>query len=782
MSFPVKQLFRFDDFELNSNTRQLLRNGAPVALSPKGFEVLIYLVSNPGRVIGKEELLTAIWPGSFVEESSLSQQISLLRKALTDKSSYIVTIPGRGYQFTGSVQAESSMALVEQHHSAQMMVQTVRERTHLVLDTSPLPLHAGQQPLSVVKVSLWAAAVLALAVSAWVGWTRYRHPALTQPLLLVIADFINTTGDPAFDGTLQRALDVDLTQSPYMDALTERESVSTLQLMGLSKDSPITSAAAREICQRTNREVMLAGAVSSVGSTYQLTLKASDCASGKNLVSAKTNARTREDVLEALDRLAEQIRSGLNESAKSVQSYEVPLREATTPSLDALKAYSVGTYVESQGGPKTESIAAYQRATELDPKFAMAYYMLGIDNNYLGQADLATQYFTRAFELSDHVSMQEQLAIRAAYYAEAQHDVIAGIKANQLWASIYPQDALPVGHVVDGYMTLGQWNAAVAAGEHGMKLFPEDSLMYQNMGTIYRSVHRFGDSDKAVQMAVRVGKGNVGEHMQYFENALYQRDEASLARESEWFDAHDDGATVLYYPSLRGDALAGRGSLNDGEKLFQRAYDAANRAKLPEAAGLILINEAVAEYKLGFVDRARSTLQRVQGTGKQSPDFAIAQAELGDTSSAEKFLASHSSPTADTLMMYAYLPQIRAAIAMQRGKPLEAIAALEPARPYEMRDYLVLSLRGEAYLQAGQADMAQHEFERIVANPGIDTLYVYYPLAQLGVARAYAMQHNAVESRREYEALFSLWKNANQNLPVLQQARLEFKQLGAGRQ
>jgi eukaryotic-like serine/threonine-protein kinase len=782
----TEEIFQFGEFRVDPLMRSLRRNDTPLVLNRRSFEVLLYLVQNPGRLVPKEELLKNVWPDVSVDESSLTQNISSLRKALEERPnepSYISTVPGRGYQFIAPVTVVRPPARTTPEEfsggTARTDAYLVQQRT---VTTSTITEERQQRSGSwpglfrgAAAVLLVAAALFGLGLAGRKIWRRYYPPP--SSVTIVLADFLNTTGDVAFDHTLRRALEVDLEQSPYMDVLSERDGVATLQRMSLNKDTPITSDVAREICERTNHQVLLAGTISSLGQRYLLTLKATDCASGKLLVNAKADAGSKEHVLEALDRLADRFRRGLNESKQSLESYAVPLREATTSSLDALRAYSMGMYLDSQGASRTETLAAFQRAIELDPQFAMAYRMISVENTYVGQSALSAQYAQRAYELSEHVSTREQFAIRVSYYTATRRDLIAGIKACQLWASTFPQDPTPVADEVDSYMTLGQFASAADLGERGAKRFPGSPLMYENLATIYRALNRFDDAKSAALKAAQVGKGDTGLHISLFETAFAEKDKQALARETQWFEAHEDGSTVWYYPSLRGDAVASTGQLTRAESLFNEAHEAARRANLPEAADAILISQALAEFRLGLPDVALTTLRRVQEIGSGSPEFAAAQAELGDLSFAERFLASHSAPGPDTMMTYVYLPRIRAEIALRRGRPLDAIAALEPATPYEMRDYAVAALRGEAYQQAGRPDMALTEFNKILNNPGIDPPNVLYPLAHLGAARAYAAKQNEAASRREYEAFFACWSGADPNLPVLRQARQEYARL-----
>jgi DNA-binding winged helix-turn-helix (wHTH) protein/tetratricopeptide (TPR) repeat protein len=779
--FPMKtvEIFEFGEFRIDPLDRTLRRHESAVALHRRAFDVLLYLVQNPGRVVTKDELLKNVWPDAFVDDNNLTQSISVLRKALDDhpgENSYITTLPGRGYQFIVPVR------MVKQYESLDVdsrvretsgargfFLQQRTVTTNIV--TEEHRQHRAGSPSRVMVMLVSLVALVAMSLTGYVAW-RHFHSKPTVATI-VLTDFVNSTGDTTFDHTLKRALEIDLEQSPYMDVLSERAGVSTLLFMGRKSDTPITFDIAQEICERTNREMLLTGTISSLGKKYLLTVEAASCSTGKQLASAKAEARSKEEVLEALDKVAEHVRRGLNESAQSVESYEVPLRVATTSSLEALRAYSIGKYLQSQGRSRSEIIAAFQQAVELDPRFAMAYRELAVENLNSGQSVLASQDYKKALDLSDHISTYEQLVIRAGYYAYGQRDLIAGIKAFQVLASTYPQDVIGTVNVVDEYLRLGQYGPAISAGERGLKLFPTNAVLYENLAEAYKDANRFDDSKAATLMAARVGKGDTGLHLDLFEIALAEQDQNTVARETLWFETHEDGSTVWYFPSFRGGAAATGGRYKQARELFQSAYESAERVNLPETAAKILIDQALVELKSGLLAASRATLGRIHTPDTDTPDFAQLRAELGDTSSAELFLSTHSVPTPDTIMTYVDLPRVRGVLALQRGKPLDAIAALEPARPYEMRDYNVPSMRAEAYLRAGQPGMAINEYKKVLVNPGIDPTSILYPLAQLGLARSYAMMGNTSASRSQYEAFLSAWKDADHDLPVLKEANAE---------
>ena len=544
------EIFQFGEFRIDPLDRTLRRNESAVALHRRAFDVLLYLVQNPGRVVTKDELLKNVWPDAFVDENNLTQSISVLRKALDDhpgENSFITTLPGRGYQFVVPVRVvgqEEGLAMnlpyTESSAASGFIVQQRTVTTSIVTEERQKH-RAGSRP-RVIVVLLLLVAVVALSLAGYVAWRRSH--AKPYVATVVLADFINATGDPAFDHTLKRALEIDLEQSPYMDVLNERASVNTLLFMGRKSDTPITYDIAQEICERTNREALLTGTITSLGQKYLLTLEASSCSTGKQLAGAKAEAETKEDVLEALDRVAERVRRGLNESAQSVESYEVPLRVATTPSLEALRAYSIGKYLQSQGKSRTEIIPSFQRAVELDPRFAMAYRELAVENLNSGQNALGEQYYKKALDLSDHASTYEQLVIRAGYYAYGQRDFIDGIKAYRLLESIYPQDPIATVNMIDEYMRQGQYGPAIAIGERALKQFPDYAPLYENLAEAYKDANRFEDARAAALMAARVGKGDTGLHLDLFEIALAEHDQRTLDSETQWFEAHEDSFTV----------------------------------------------------------------------------------------------------------------------------------------------------------------------------------------------------------------------------------------------
>jgi len=872
MSLTTTRVFHFGEFELNLGSRTLARQGRPLPLGSKAFEVLACLVAHPGELVTKAHLLKTVWPDSFVEEGNLPQHIFAIRKAFGDRADYILTIPGRGYQFTAPVSDNpASPAPIQLDETtptpspanhpakpAEVILTQMRERTHVVIEESykepypnslnrrstdripPNPNHlltGSSTRATFLRSLLFSAGTLALAlvvIELTTGWRPF-HPTPSRDFQkIVLADFTNSTGDPTFDRALKRALEIDLEQSPYIDLLGEREAVALLHMMGRPADSPIPAPIARELCERSNRQVLLTGSIASVGHKYLLTLEATDCASGKNLTGAKAVASTREDVLTALDTVAEHVRSGLGESVRSLESHEVPILQATTPSLEALKSYSIGNNLTAQGRPETETLPFYQHAVQLDPQFAMAYGAIATDYYNLNEFALASQFYRKAFELSGRIGSsssppgaspsgptiesREQLNIRAHFYSEGEGDLEQGIKAYQLWANSYPHDWIPWVDLANAYTQLGRYPAAIEAGQRALALAPDRPINFSVLARALKRANRFAEAKQIGQQAIARGKDSSGLHASLYEIAFAEQDQPALARELAWNQAHDGDWYLLY---TQGKAAAYQGRRREMENFLAQAEQLALRDNLPETAEDVAIDRALFESDFGLATVAQATLSRIDAlartlspTAANSSDLALLRAQLGDTDAVHRFLDLHkvdvrrdpqqpapatanptpapnpaaasgnlasgnqpNQPTIDSLLTFVTLPRLRAALASNSGHFPEAVAALEPALPYEMVDFAVPTQRAAAWLQAHQPDQAAQEYRKILENRGIDSISPLYPLAELGLARAYAQAHQPTAAQLHYQAFLANWKNADPDLPILKTARQELAQL-----
>jgi DNA-binding winged helix-turn-helix (wHTH) protein/tetratricopeptide (TPR) repeat protein len=811
--------FVFSDYEFDPQTGDLQGPGEKVRLPEQTSRFLTILLERSGTLVSREELRNRLWPdGEFLNyDHSINNAVGQLRALLGDERKtprFLETITKRGYRFlpevetkvvrseeevspekvctsiaeslgypspapaspaaadgqgggTAQVRMESSADLLPEMGAGDTLVHSARERTHVVIEEAALAPVAEKTTRASTRAWPYALVVMAvLALAVWAGWRWWPRAAPADFYKVVVADFANTTGDATFDQTLKRALEIDLEQSPFLDVMSEREAVGTLQLMGQKADAAITANVATELCVRSNRQVLVTGSIASVGRSYLLTLVATDCASGKKLASAKKLAATKEEVLGAIDAVADRIRKGLGEFPKSLESFQVPIEKATTPSLEALKVYSLGKYLNAQGKGELETLPFFQKAVELDPKFAMAYDAIANDYFNLNQYSLAGEYYKKAFELSGHVSEREKFGIQGHY----EKDVEQRIKLFQLWAATYPYDSMPWFDLASSRMDLGQFAAAIPAASRALELDPNRWFNYFILARAYECANRFTEAKAVGAQAVQRKKDPVSLHATLFEIAFAEQDESALSRETQWSENHVDDYYLLV---IRAWAAAALGKYRESEELFHRSYESAIHENLPETADNILLFQAIMEFDFGLPAISRATLGR-----SRKPDFtvdlAILRAKLGDTSYAEHYLSDHGNETNDRLMAYVYVPLVRATLAMKRQKPLDAIAALEPATPYEVVDYNVPILRGEACLRAHHPEMAAVEYQKVLANRGLDPVSHLYPLARLGLARAYALQNHKAESREEYEKFFAFWKDADADVPVLKQARLEY--------
>jgi len=767
--------YRFGDFELKLGSRVLERRGIPQPLGSKAFEVLTCLVMHAGEVVTKDDLLKHVWPNSFVEEKNLAQQIVSLRKALGDKADYIATIPGRGYQFTEPVQEVAVPSLSPAPESD--LVHAMRRRTHVVIEESS-PLLLAEKTKTSSRTLLYSSlTVAALAFATWETWRWLHHAGPSEYREIVVADFINTTGDTTFDHTLRRALEIDLEQSPQLDVLSERTAVNTLQMMGRSADTGLVADVAREVCERNNRQVLLTGSISSVGDEYLLTLEATDCSTGKRLSGAKAEAKTKAKVLSALDTVAGRIRSGLGESDRSVEGFAVPIARATTPSLEALKAYSIGAALSAQDKDDAVVIPFYQKAIELDPQFAMAYGALGTLYYNLSQSDLASQNFKKAFALSDHVSAKERLILQAHYYAEGQNDLQQGVKTYQIWAATYPHDFEPVVNLANQYTLFGQYDLAIDAGKSALKLQPDRAISYSVLARALMRAGRYAEAKTIGAQAVQRGRDSSGIHATLLDIACDEHDQEAIARETAWAEKSTDSWYAWYFPFTQASAAAEAGKYTMAEGLFAKAYETTRRQQMSESADGLLVDIAEMQLQFGLPAAARATLSRIHTLDTDEPYIAVLGAKLGDPAAAERYLAKHGKETGQTFTTNYYLPLVKAALAMRQDKPLDAVAALEPAKPYELGDYDVMTQRAEAYLQARQGQMAVAEYKKILANPGVDPPSSLYSLAHLGLARSYVLAGDSTAGRAEYGKFLVLWKDADPDLPVLLAAKAELAKI-----
>jgi len=633
-------------------------------------------------------------------------------------------------------------------------------------------------------------AVVAVLALAGAGLYYYRsRPVVTAPLTekdsIVLTDFENTTGDPVFDDALKQALAVDLGQSPFLNILSDRRVGETLQLMGRAANDKVTPDMAREICVRTGTKAVLKGSISRLGTQYVIGLEAVNCNTGDTLAKEQAEAPAKESVLKTLDQVAALMRTRLGESLASVQKFDVPI-EATTSSLEALKAFSMGVRVAREKGP-AEGISFFRRAIELDPNFAMAYALLGLDYANLLQPSRAAENLKKAYDLRDRVSEREKLRISANYYYIVTGELEKEAQTYQLWVQSYPRDSVPHGNLGANYSSLGQYDQALPEVQEAVRLDPSVVTGYTNLAGIQLAFNRIDAAQAAIdEAAARKLDGETIHLVRYF-IAFLKNDDALMAQQLAWGAGKPGEEDPLL--SAQSDTEGYYGRLAAARDFARRAVDSAVRADSKETAGLWQADGALREAEFGnsaeALREAAAALALAPGRDVKV-QAALAMARAGDLKRAQAIAEGLEKdyPTNTTLKLY-WFPTLRAAIDLADHKPAEAAVALEAVAPYELGEpppYQVGTiypayLRGEAYLAAHDGNAAAREFRKLLEHRGIVLNYPLGSLAHLGLGRAYALAGDTAKAKTAYQEFLSLWKNADPDIPILKEAKAEYAKL-----
>ena len=642
------------------------------------------------------------------------------------------------------------------------------------------------------KILVPAAVVVALLIAGGLYWrSRPAAPVtkaapLTEKDTVVLADFINSTGDPVFDGTLKQALAVDLEQSPFLNILSDRKVGETLKLMGRAPTEHVTADVAKELCLRTGSKAVLSGSISNLGSQYIVGLDAVACNTGDNLAKEQAESPSKEGVLKALTVAATAMRARLGESLASVQRFDVPV-EAPTPSLEALKAYSMGITTGRTKGD-AEAIPFMKRAIELNSNFAMAYVGLAVQYSNLGRASLAADNAKKAYDLRDRVSDRERYRISAFYFQYVTGEVEKATEAYELWAKSYPRDAVPHTNLGVLYAALGQYDKAIAETEAALRIEPT-IIGYGNQAEIYIFVNRLKDASQMLQEAQQKNFDGLIIRIDRYSLAFLSGDTAEMERQVAWaagrpgeedqmLDAHAD--TQAYY-----------GRLEKARDLARRAADSAVRADAKETGALWLAYQALREAELGNVSTAPQAVARALALapGRDVKVLgALVLARSGDVAQSRTILeALQKSEPTDTYLKVYWFPVIEASIALAQQAPDRAIVALEPSLPYELGGAPPNSpsnatmypayLRGLAYLAQKNGPAAVAEFQKFLDHPGIVDNFLFGSLAHLQLARAYAIAGDTAKAKAAYKDFLALWKDADPDIPILKEAKAEYGKL-----
>ena len=824
----TQTLLRFDDFELNLESEELRKGGTAVKLRPQAFRVLALLAIRAGQIVTREETRRQIWgEETYVDfEHGLNQCIKQIRDVLGDcseKPVYVETIPRRGYRFLAEVTAKTMPA------PGPKLIQSDSSVRPALGNDSKLPFATGTKAVGAApsevqdaaitpsvriaetretRVAKWKArwitvTVALFLIAALIGgglYYRFRLSGhLTGKDTIVLADFANSTNDPAFDDTLKTALSVSLAQSPFLNELPQDKTEATLQLMVRPMNRAITPALARELCVRSGSKAYIAGSIASLGSEYVLGLKAVNCQNGDVLAQQQITAATKEKVLDALGQATAKLRGELGESLATVQKLDVPLAEATTSSLDALRAYSLSRSVYVAKG-RGADLPYLERAIQLDPNFAMAYRAAAWDYRDLGDKQRSSEYYSRAFELREHASDRERLLIEADYYFWVVGDLDKAAQVYQELAETYPLDHYAYMGLGNVYSLQGDYEQSLVVYHQALRLAQDDVRVNEALAETLLELHHFDETRRVIHEAEARGQDHFVFRLVLYVLGFVEQNAPAMAEQEQWFAAHPKYTSLGL--DLASDSKAYSGHLNEARALRKQALDSAARADQEGNGAIYLGDAAVLEAALGNAAQAEQTaaagLKLAPTSQEVEVEAALAFAIAGQAARSESLAKDLNRRFPfDTQLQSLWLPAIRAQLALDRKEPTVALKALQVALPsIEFGNIVFISngdclyhtyIRGAAYLAAGQGSAAAAEFQKILDHSGIVGNCVTGALAHLGVARADALQAknsqgsdaDAARARAlaAYQDFLLPWKDADPDIPIYKQAKLEYARL-----
>jgi eukaryotic-like serine/threonine-protein kinase len=644
------------------------------------------------------------------------------------------------------------------------------------LSTGASPLAAGRRLWPIIAAS--TIVVVMLAVGAFLS--RHRNPRLTEKDTIVLADFTNSTGDNVFDDTLKQALNISLRQSPFLNVLSDAEVAKTLQQMRRPANTKLTPEVARELCQRAGSKAYLAGSIGSLSSKYVLGLKAVNCQNEDTLTQQQVTAASKEEVLDALGKAASKLRGELGESLPMVQRFDVSV-EATTSSLEALRAYSMGVNTKGTKG-YAESIPFFKRAVELDPHFALAHEDLGNAYYNLGELSLSAESIKEAYELRERVSEREKYNISALYYTLVTGEAEEAIQTDEAWAESYPRDEVARRYLGGIYRRLGLFDKAVAQYQLALRLEPNDAVIYGNLAMVYIAQNRLDDAKTILEQARGRKLDHGFLHFEMYHLAFLNGDSSGMQQQMDWAIGRPRDEGYLLSAQSKTEAYYGR--LAKAREFCRRAVQSAIRADSKESAAYHQVDAALIEAVFGNSQAAKREVVAALALSRGRDVIilsALTLARVGDHAGAESLLGElERSEPSNTLLKVYWLPTIRAAVAVTKGIAAQALASLETVTPYELSVAGSLEaayVRGQAYLLAQNGAAAASEFQKLLHYRGLVQNNPTAALVHLQLGRAYALEGDTGNARANYQDFLALWKDADPDIPILKQAKAEYAKL-----
>src|SRR5277367_2781463 len=778
----MSNLYRFGEFVLDPGRRTLSRADSAVALTPKAFDVLLFLVQNPNRLVSKEELLQAVWGDTFVEEGNLTQYISHLRKALGDNSEdsrLIVTIARKGYQFTARVTVADAADIAK--HATLHAAATETSKTDARPVEFPTNEKVSQSPPLRLHLRKWFAAAALLAVIAaafWLYWSHRRRVTLSATDTIVLADVKNETSDPVFDDALDTALRYEMEQTPYLNVLGIDKVSGTLAQLKLPPASKLTPEVARQVCLSTNSKLVISQAISDAGNGYYLRMRALDCGSGATLAEEQADIAKRNEVVHEVGVTAARLREKLGEPADSLARFNAPLEKALSSSLEALQAGTQGGRLYLAGDAQG-ALKFFQRAVELDPNFAVAYGRIGAAYLFLGNVELSEASYTRAYQLRDRLTEKDRLHFEITYYSNVIGDWEKEYSSVLRLLEIFPRDVFAHANLREAFVHLGQPGRAADEAAEVARMRPSSYYFGSAIQSI-RYASRFNDAKSWLANADALK----------FDNLLIRRERLIVAfatgdRDNVEKILKEEEQGKYREDFLREHSLIDiqQGRFHSAERLRLQTLGPTWKASNGDWLGIL---SPLEESEVGKDVQAQRYESKAAGSPLDRNDklaLALALARSGRAPEAGKLADQVSAERPeDTLVQHYFVPTIRAAIKLRQHDPAAAIELLRGTAKYDLAFtgsvYLYPAyIRGLAYLELGDGRSAAAQFQKMIDNPGFSVRHVTGPLAWLQLARAQKMMGDEAAARKSYETFLDLWKNADADIPIYQQAKAEYAKL-----
>jgi DNA-binding winged helix-turn-helix (wHTH) protein/tetratricopeptide (TPR) repeat protein len=763
---PRCEAYRFGTFEVSIRQRMLRQRGERLKIQELPFQMLLVLLESPGEIVSKEELGKRLWgEETFIEvDKSLYVMAGKLREALGDNANqplFIKTVSGRGYRFIGEV---TPVFLPVENQPAPSPPPTARE------------VEFSQQPPAAWRRAAWSLPLLAILALVLPVYRYLSQPLASDQDRVVVGGFTNGTGNPDLDGTLSSAVQLKLQESPYLSLIPDQKFKSAVK-------TPDSAGLQEELhaCSSLNGQILLKGRINAKPSGYEVLLTAWRCSNGRSLTTQKAEATSQATILPALDLATEQMRRRLGEPQSSLQRFNVPLIQATTASLAALKAFTLGEAKRSDGD-SPDAIASYKLAVDLDPQFALAYARLGTLYYNSGEYKLSRQYYQKAYELRDRSTDREKLYIVTHYYHYVTGEIKRTIDDYELWRTLYPRDIVPDNNLAIEYLTIGQPEKALPLIRRAIQLDPTNPVLYENLNEIHLKLGDFAQVNQLCSDPIH-GEGNImGFHRVCFRAAFHQGDEAGMKRQLDWARGNPEEAK-----EVADDAWVNmyRGKVADAARLFAAARQSAVSNGSMETVADVQLDKASleADYGLSSLARrdAREVLHLPFETAAEQAYASRALARAGDKELAE-LAARRSASLAplDTIVNSAMLASVRAAIHLQQHLPQRALQDLEESRPLDLCSYMELApayYRGLAYLQNKQPKEAAAEFQKVIDHRLLADFPVYVVLSQMELGHALQLLGDRTNAERSYRASERVWSEADPDFPPLQELRAYERQL-----